>query len=93
MSIASYLSALVVQKNILADNLVSMGVSASTSETLNTLVPKVLDISGGGGSGKENEILDRTISVYENNTATGSGARQGHRGGHDDGSKHNRRMA
>ena len=50
MSIASYLSELVSQKNNLAANLVTKGVSASSSETLNTLVPKVLSISGGGGS-------------------------------------------
>ena len=46
---ADYLSKLVEQKNTLADNLVTMGVSASHDETLETLVPKVLDISGGSG--------------------------------------------
>ena len=51
MSIANYLSELISQKNNLAANLVSQGVSASSSETLNTLVPKVLTISGGGGGG------------------------------------------
>lgn len=46
---AEYLNKLVEQKNTLADNLVTKGISASHDETLETLVPKVLDISGGGG--------------------------------------------
>lgn len=46
---ADYLNKLVEQKNTLADNLATKGVSASHDETLETLVPKVLDISGGGG--------------------------------------------
>ena len=46
---AEYLNKLVEQKNTLADNLVTKGVSATHDETLETLVPKVLDISGGGG--------------------------------------------
>lgn len=46
---ADYLNKLVEQKNTLADNLVTKGVSASHDETLETLVPKVLDISSGGG--------------------------------------------
>ena len=48
---AEYLNKLVTQKNTLADNLVTKGVSATHDETLETLVPKVLDISGGGGGG------------------------------------------
>ena len=46
---AEYLNKLVTQKNTLADNLVTKGVSALHDETLETLVPKVLEISGGGG--------------------------------------------
>lgn len=46
---ADYLNKLVGQKNTLADNLVVKGVTASHDETLETLVPKVLNISGGGG--------------------------------------------
>lgn len=42
---ADYLNDLVAQKNALADNLITKGVSASDTETLNTLVPKVLEIS------------------------------------------------
>ena len=46
---ADYLNKLVEQKNTLADNLATKGVSASHDETLETLVPKVLEISGGAG--------------------------------------------
>ena len=44
MSIANYLTALDEQRDALARNLVTMGVQADTSEKLNTLVPKVLQI-------------------------------------------------
>lgn len=47
---ADYLNKLVSQKNTLADNLVTKGVKATHDETFETLVPKVLDISGGGVS-------------------------------------------
>lgn len=46
---AEYLNKLVEQKNALADNLVTKGVTATHDETLETLVPKVLEISGDGG--------------------------------------------
>lgn len=45
---ADYLNKLVIQKNTLADNLVEKGVDATHEETLETLVPKVLEIEGGG---------------------------------------------
>ena len=48
-SMTDYLNKLVTQKNTLADNLVTKGVTATHDETLESLVPKVLDISGGGG--------------------------------------------
>ena len=44
MSIGNYLTALDEQRDQLARNLVTMGVQASESEQLNTLVPKVLQI-------------------------------------------------
>ncbi len=44
MSIANYLTALDEQRDALARNLVAMGVSASETEKLNTLVSKVLQI-------------------------------------------------
>lgn len=46
--IADYLDDLVTQRNALADNLVTQGVTATHAEKLNSLVPKVLEISGGG---------------------------------------------
>lgn len=48
---ADYLNKLVGQKNALADNLVTKGVTATHDETLETLVPKVLNISSGSGGG------------------------------------------
>ena len=48
---ADYLNKLVAQKNALADNLTAKGVTAAHSETLETLVPKVLDIGGGETTG------------------------------------------
>lgn len=47
MSIANYLTALDAQRDQLARNLVTMGVQASESEKLNTLVSKVLQIPSG----------------------------------------------
>jgi len=47
MSIANYLAELDAQRDQLARNLVTMGVQASESEKLNTLVPKVLQIPSG----------------------------------------------
>lgn len=44
MSIGNYLTALDEQRGALARNLVTMGVQASETEKLNTLVPKVLQI-------------------------------------------------
>lgn len=48
---ADYLNKLIEQKNTLADNLVTKGVTATHDETLDTLVPKILEISSGGGGG------------------------------------------
>ena len=48
---AEYLNKLVEQKNTLADNLVTKGVPATHDETLETLVPKVLNIGGGSSGG------------------------------------------
>lgn len=51
-TIAQYLTELDTWRDKLAVNLNTMGVSATATENLNTLVPKVLQISGGGGSEK-----------------------------------------
>ena len=46
--IAAYLEELQIQKEKLVDNLKIKGVDAEYSETFNSLVPKILDISGDG---------------------------------------------
>ena len=69
---AEYLNKLVEQKNTLADNLVTKGVSATHDETLETLVPKVLEISSGGGSGMqydENALLTGDVVFPEGVTS------------------------
>ena len=48
MSIATALAALDTQRDNLAANLTTKGVTAANTETLSQLVPKVLDITGGG---------------------------------------------
>lgn len=69
---ADYLNKLVEQKNTLADNLVTKGVEATHDETLETLVPKVLEISGGSGSGMqydENALLTGDVVFPEGVTS------------------------
>lgn len=62
-TISEYLEELVSQKSALAANLTTMGVSASSSEKLNTLVPKVLEIEG-------DEPVIQSLSVTQNGTYT-----------------------
>lgn len=50
---ADYLNQLIDDRNDLADNLVTMGVAASHSETFTSLVPKVLTIPSGSNIGYE----------------------------------------
>ena len=61
-TIAQQLTELVNQKNALAANLTTKGVTASSSETLNTLVPKVLDIQTGGTS-KLPQVIDKSVTT------------------------------
>ena len=56
---ADYLNKLVIQKNTLADNLVEKGVGATHDETLETLVPKVLNITSG-------ESVNEKYYIYNN---------------------------
>ena len=56
---ADYLNKLVIQKNTLADNLVEKGVEATHDETLETLVPKVLNITSG-------ESVNEKYYIYNN---------------------------
>ena len=60
-TIEQQLTELVNQKNALATNLNTMGVTASTEETLNTLVPKVLDIETGGSGDSGGQYLVQVI--------------------------------
>lgn len=62
-TISQQLTELVNQKNALAENLTTKGITASSSETLNTLVPKVLEIQGGGGDNKFSQLVDRSITT------------------------------
>lgn len=65
MSIATELGKLNTQRNNLAVNLTTKGVTASSSETLAQLVPKVLDITSGGGGA---ETLNYTPTVISSST-------------------------
>ena len=62
---ADYLNDLVAQKKALADNLNTKGVSASDTETLNTLVPKVLQISGGDSGSYDEGYTDGKQAQYD----------------------------
>lgn len=57
MAISNYLNALLSQKTALVNNLKAKGIDAQNTETFNTLVPKVLDISGGSVAGGINKKL------------------------------------
>lgn len=56
---ADYLNKLITQKNTLADNLVTKGITATHDETLETLVPKVLNITSG-------ESVNEKYYIYNN---------------------------
>ena len=59
-TISEQLTELINQKNTLANNINAKGVEASTSETLNTLVPKVLEISS---ENKFPSLVDKSITT------------------------------
>ena len=66
MAIVDKLNELISLKDNLADNLDIMGVSASTSETLTTLVPKVLEIESTPSITKGVIVKSHTNDGYAN---------------------------
>lgn len=66
MSIATAIVALETQRDNLAANLVLKGVNAAKTETLSSLVPKVLGIKTGGSSG----IMSCLINARATGTAS-----------------------
>ena len=65
MTTEQYLNQLKTDKQNLVNNLVEKGVSATNEETFTTLVPKVLDISGGGTPTNMKVIFDNSSeSIY-----------------------------
>ena len=64
--IMPYLDELQYCRSLLIDNLNTKGVTADTTDTLRTLVGKVLDIQGGGIEPFNKIIATQEIPVYEN---------------------------
>lgn len=62
MSLATALTALDTQRDNLAANLTTMGVTAANTETLSQLVPKVLTITGGGGGTYQSKTVTPTAA-------------------------------
>jgi len=77
---ADYLNQLIDDRNDLADNLVTMGVAATHSETFTELVPKVLDISGGGNIFQETIPPTSDIGVDGNYYYFGAYGVRGYKG-------------
>lgn len=73
-TIAEYLAELDKQRTQLAENLNTMGVQATATEKLNTLVPKVLQIQQSGGDTiKEAVLLDTNTFISKQETVSAYG--------------------
>lgn len=76
-TISDQLQELVKQKNTLVDNLNTKGVTATSDEKLNTLVPKVLDIKSSGTDTSDaseitsNDVLNGKVVYGSNGKVTG----------------------
>ena len=73
-TIAQLLTTLDQLRDQLAANLTTMGVPSNSEETLNDLVPKVLQISQTGGSVNESILLDSSGSTSKSDTLTAYGS-------------------
>ncbi|MDE5772156.1 MAG: hypothetical protein K2I06_11120 [Ruminococcus sp.] len=73
-TIAEYLEELGKQRTQLSENLNAMGVQATATEKLNTLVPKVLKIQqSGGDTVKEDVLLDTNTFTSKQETVSAYG--------------------
>ena len=68
-TIAEQLNELVNQKKALVSNLNTKGVSATEDEKLNTLVPKVLEITSGGGGIDTSDATATSDVILQGKTA------------------------
>lgn len=68
-TIADQLNELVNQKKALVSNLNTKGVSATEDEKLNTLVPKVLEITSGGGGIDTSDATATSSDILSGKTA------------------------
>ena len=73
-TIAQLLTTLDQLRDQLAANLTTKGVPSNSDETLNDLVPKVLQISQTGGSVNESILLDSRGSTSKSDTLTAYGS-------------------
>lgn len=77
MTTEQYLNQLKTDKQNLVNNLVEKGVSATNEETFTTLVPKVLEISGGGASSNVKVKFDSDTEAILPTSATFETGRRG----------------